>query len=146
MATHGDHPLPAFGSAHPSAVFRKLVDRMKAGALSHALRLRRGFTRDTSLNLRSDEPDPNMMKASEYLEICVENALDAYTVEDALYWHSEIITELSIELNLIHARRWPQTVKSSMASAMEDRLKQHAAAVARLAAVLENDETFKWQP
>ncbi|MBS0249485.1 MAG: hypothetical protein JSR78_00285 [Proteobacteria bacterium] len=142
----GNHPLPDFGSTHHSTLIRKLVDRMKAGALLQALRLRRGLFRETSPNLRADEPDTNMMKASEYLEICVENALDAYTVEDALYWHNEIITELSIELNLIHARRWPQTVKSSMTAAMEDRLNQHAAAVARLAAVLESNETFKWQP
>ncbi|WP_414462979.1 hypothetical protein RLW55_13940 [Hyphomicrobium sp. B1] len=146
MAADGNHPLPAFGSTHPSRLLRKLVDHMKGGALLHALRLRRGFFRDTSANLRSDEPDANMMKASEYLEICVENALDAYTVEDALYWHNEIITELSIELNLIHARRWPQTVKSNMMAALEDRLNQHAEAVARLAAVLESNETFKWQP
>ena len=88
-----------------------------------------------------------MMRASEYLEICQENALDAYTVEDALYWHNEIITELSIELNLLSSTRWPQTVKASMAAALEDRLNQHATAVTRLAAVLEkNDEAFKWEP
>lgn len=87
-----------------------------------------------------------MIRASEYLEICQENALDAHTVEDALYWHNEIITELSIELNLLSTTRWPQTVKANMAAALENRLSQHAAAVTRLAAVLEKNELFNWKP
>ncbi|MET0640662.1 MAG: hypothetical protein ABWZ19_11660 [Hyphomicrobium sp.] len=87
-----------------------------------------------------------MIRASEYLEICQESALDAHTVEDALYWHNEIITELSIELSLVNATTWPQGVKASMRMALEDRLAQHAAAVTRLAAILERNEQFIWQP
>jgi predicted glycosyl hydrolase (DUF1957 family) len=91
-------------------------------------------------------PEQKMMRASEYLEICEENALDAYTVEDALYWHNEIITELALELNLVRAASWPDTVKASMTVALEHRLSQHASAVTRLASVLEKNEPFIWQP
>lgn len=87
-----------------------------------------------------------MMRASEYLEICQENALDAYTIEDALYWHNEIITELSIEINLLSTTRWSQTVKAAMAAVLEDRLEQHVAAVTRLASALEKNEPLKWEP
>jgi hypothetical protein len=91
-------------------------------------------------------PEQSMIRASEYLEICQENALDAYTVEDALYWHNEIITELSIELNLLTTMRWPEQVKARMATELEDRLSQHAVAVSRLASVLEKNEPLKWVP
>ncbi len=87
-----------------------------------------------------------MMRASEYLEICQECALYAYTIEDALYWHNEIITELSIELNQICAARWPATVKASMSISLEERLAHHAAAVSQLTAVLETNERLSWQP
>ncbi len=87
-----------------------------------------------------------MMRASEYLEMCQEKALDAHTVADALYWHKEIITELSIELNSIDTTSWPQTVEANMTVALEQRLDQHASAVARLVAVLEEHEPFIWQP
>ncbi|MFT3731065.1 MAG: hypothetical protein QM780_06510 [Hyphomicrobium sp.] len=88
----------------------------------------------------------NVMKASEYLEACHENAIDAYTVEDAIFWHNEIISELSVELNLIGATRWPQTVKENMAAALQERRSQHAAAVTRLAAILERNERLSWSP
>ncbi len=87
-----------------------------------------------------------MMRGSEYLEICEENAIDAHRLEDALYWHNEIITELSIELNLIHATKWPRNVKASTSAALEDRISQHAAAVTRLAAILARNGQFIWQP
>ncbi len=86
------------------------------------------------------------MRASEYLEICEENALDAYTIEDALYWHNEIITELSIELNLVCAASWPEAVKAGMKIALKDRLNRHAGAVTRLSGVLEKNEQLIWLP
>jgi hypothetical protein len=146
MAADGNHPA----SIGKKVRIGSLISRVIAGGDL------RGFFR--SLKSRNAEalhgskkggvcvPEQNMIRASEYLEICQENALDAYKVEDALYWHNEIITELSIELNLLSTTRWPQTVKASMAAALEDRLNQHAAAVTRLAAVLEKNEAFKWEP
>ncbi|HML28801.1 MAG TPA: hypothetical protein PKE16_08185 [Hyphomicrobium sp.] len=145
MAVDGDQPLD--GGTRPSSLLRKLVARVKAHAFLQALGIRRGPVHAATPQSGSEGPEQNvMMRASEYLEICQENALDAYTVEDALYWHNEIITELSIELNLVQASRWPQTVKANMAATLEDRLTQHAAAVTRLTAVLEDNKVFKWQP
>lgn len=145
MAADGDQP---WGSGtRPSSLLRKLIDRVRAYAFLQALGIRRDRMQAASQHASSEGPEQNaMMRASEYLEICQENALDAYTVEDALYWHKEIITELSIELNLVQATRWPQTVKANMAATLEDRLNQHAAAVTRLTAVLENNKVLKWQP
>ena len=96
--------------------------------------------------MSKDEKHPATIKASEYLEICREKALDAYTIEEAIYWHNEIITELSIELHTVQTMRWPETVKASMTIALEDRLNQHAAAVTRLAGILERNEQLIWQP
>lgn len=146
MAAGDGQPLPTFGGSRPSSLIRKFMGRVNVRAFLQALGMRRGPFRGDAQTATPDGAEPPMMRASEYLEICQENALDAYTVEDALYWHNEIITELSIELNLIHTTRWPQTVKASMAAAVEERLSQHAAAVTRLAAVLEKDKAFKWQP
>ncbi|RUO99268.1 hypothetical protein [Hyphomicrobium sp.] len=87
-----------------------------------------------------------MIKATEYLEICQECAAYAHTIEDALYWHNEIVTELSVEINFVQASRWPSAVKASMTASLEERRRNHAAAISRLTSVLENDERLIWQP
>ncbi len=87
-----------------------------------------------------------MMRATEYLEICEENAIDAATIEDALYWHNEIITELSIELNLLRSGKWSEAMKHGVKLSLQDRLNRHVGAVTRLAAILEKNEQFIWQP
>ena len=133
MAANGN--LPALGGpgTRISSLIRGLI------AAPRARKLFRFFSlHDDRGPPQRGEPSEQtkMMKASEYLEICQENALDAHTVEDALYWHNEIITELSIELNLVEATRWPANIRANMRAQLEDRLHQHATAVTRLAAVV----------
>ena len=37
--------------------------------------------------------------APNYLARCSEQALDAHTVEDAIFWHREIISELALQIH-----------------------------------------------
>jgi hypothetical protein len=146
MATNGDQPGPTGRKAKISTLIGRVMERADVWKVLKTLSSRGPETFFRTQQGLLVGAEQNMMKASEYLEICQENVLDAYTVEDALYWHNEIINELSIELNLLTATRWPQTVKASMAAVLEDRLDQHALAVTNLAAVLEKNEPVRWQP
>ncbi len=142
MSMDEDQPHPTAGGSRPSSLLHWLSDRVNFRLLVNALAAKRSTVwRDARRGSGRE-----VMRASDYLEICRENALDAYTIEDAIYWHNEIITELSIELHSIHAMNWPQTVKASMTIALEDYLGEHAAAVTRLAGILERNEQPIWQP
>jgi hypothetical protein len=145
MAADGDQSPQVSNKRSPSLI-RRLIANVDIRDFLNALKARWQNFRVAAPDAKVKISERYMTRASEYLEICQENALDAYTIEDALYWHNEIITELSIELNLIHSKKWPQTVKASMSRVLEDRLDQHVAAVTRLAGVLEKNEPLIWQP
>jgi hypothetical protein len=130
------------GGSRPISLLHWLSDSVNFRLFLDALAVRRSSGRKNSPH----GSDPDALKASYYLETCREKALDAYTLEDAIYWHNEIITELATELHLIHAMNWPETVKASMTIALEDRLNQHAYAVTRLGGILERNEQLIWQP
>jgi hypothetical protein len=130
------------GGSRPSSLLHWLSDSVNFRLFVEALAVGRSTGRTSS----PPASNSGALKASYYLETCRAKALDAYTLEDAIYWHNEIITELATELHLIHAMNWPETVKASMAIALEDRLNQHAAAVTRLAGILERNEQLIWQP
>ena len=142
MAADGNQSGPKAAGSRPSSLIHWLSDRVNFRLFIHTLAAKRTVSRVVA----KDEKQAATIKASEYLEICREKALDAYTVEEAIYWHNEIITELSIELHTVQTMRWPETVKASMTIALEDRLSQHAAAVTRLAGILERNEKLIWQP
>ncbi|WP_156150725.1 hypothetical protein [Hyphomicrobium sp. 99] len=142
MAADEGQSGPKADRSRPSSLLHWLSDRVNFRLFSHMLSARRTVSRAVS----KDEDNPAPIKASDYLEICREKALDAYTIEEAIYWHNEIITELSIELHTVQTMRWPDTVKASMTIALEDRLNQHATAVTRLAGILERNEQLIWQP
>jgi hypothetical protein len=136
---------PLMRSNMRSSLFQRLIGRVNVRFFLHSIADRKALSARHS-GPQDAAPQPTAMRASEYLEICEENAIDAYTVEDALYWHNEIITEISIELNLVQATTWPEPVKATMTAALEERLSDHASAVQRLAAVLEKNEQVVWQP
>ncbi len=142
MAADGGQSGPKAVGSRPSSLLHWLSDRVNFRLFVHTFAGRRAPGRGAS----NDEKNPAAIKASDYLEICREKALDAYTIEEAIYWHNEIITELSIELHTVQTMHWPDTVKASMTIALEDRLNQHASAVTRLAGILERNEQLIWQP
>jgi hypothetical protein len=72
--------------------------------------------------------------------------LDAYTLDDAIYWHAEIIAELSAELIAVQNMNWPATIKASVAIALEDRIEQHSDVIDRLSGILQRNEHLVWQP
>jgi hypothetical protein len=140
MATDGDQS--PFGGFRQNSLLHWLSDCVNLRLFTNALAFKRAIIRRGAQKGSGQEA----IRANEYLEICRENALDAHTIEDAIYWHNEIITELSIELHSIRDMNWPETVKASMTAALEDHLGQHAAAVTRLAGILERNEQLIWQP
>ena len=142
MAAGGDQSGPKAVGSRPSSLLHWLADRVNFRLFVRTFTGRGAANRAAS----DDEKNQAAIKASDYLEICREKALDAYTIEEAIYWHNEIINELSMELHTIQTMRWPDTVKASMTIALEDRLNQHTTAVTRLAGILERNEQLIWQP
>jgi hypothetical protein len=142
MAADGGQPHPPAGGYRPNSLFHWLSDRVNVRLFMAALAAKRSIVWGRT----EGGSRPEVIRASDYLEICRENALDAHTIEDAIYWHNEIITELSIELHSIHVMNWPETVKASMTISLKDHLSHHAASVTRLAGILERNEQLLWQP
>ena len=124
------------------ALMRWLSDSGNLRLLLSALYARRR-------SIRSGAPGSERTAAeevTEYLETCCEKALDAYTLEDAMYWHSEIMAELAEELQYVRAMDWPDTIKAGLIAALEDRVNQHGAIVQRLGGLIGRNEQLFWTP
>ena len=81
-----------------------------------------------------------------YLQKCCERALDAYTVEDAIFWHSEVINELSVEIYSISAKPWSDSMKERAVADLTELQSRHGAILHRLTGIVARNEQFIWQP
>ncbi|HVZ04547.1 hypothetical protein [Hyphomicrobium sp.] len=72
--------------------------------------------------------------------------MDAHTIEDAIFWHSEIINELSVEIYSISAKPWPNAVKAQTAADLAELQSRHGAILHRLTGIVARNEQFVWQP
>jgi len=81
-----------------------------------------------------------------HLQTCCERAIDAYTVEEAIFWHSEVINELSVEIFSLAASPGPNGRKERMLSQMTDLQNRHGAILHRLTGIVARNEQFIWQP
>lgn len=81
-----------------------------------------------------------------HLQTCCERALDAHTIEDAIFWHSEIINELSVEIYSIAAKPWSNTMKAQTAADLSELQSRHGAILHRLTGIVARNEQFVWQP
>lgn len=81
-----------------------------------------------------------------HLQKCCERALDAHTVEDAIFWHSEVINELSVEIYAISAKPWSGTAKERAIADLTELQSRHGAILHRLTGIVARNEQFVWQP
>jgi hypothetical protein len=113
-----------------------------------ALALRRRLERiapekpKSGIVLTPDQADA----APNYLGRCSEQALDAHTVEDAIFWHREIIGELSLQIQETQSKLWPESAKATVIKALAERQRDHGRAVARLTGIMQRNEQLIWQP
>ena len=98
--------------------FRIWLKGARFGALFHA-------TAPPSI-----KPHASLDESYSRLEACCEHLFDAYTIDDAVYWHCEIINELAIVINGL---RQIQTTGGSSGSIklLEKRQEFHTEAVSR---------------
>jgi hypothetical protein len=80
------------------------------------------------------------------LQKCCERALDAYTVEDAIFWHSEVINELSVEIYSISAKPWSDSMKERAVADLTELQSRHGAILHRLTGIVARNEQFIWRP
>jgi hypothetical protein len=81
-----------------------------------------------------------------HLQKCCERALDAHTIEDAIFWHSEIINELSIEIYSVGSKPWPDELKVQTAADLSELQSRHGAILHRLTGIVARNEQFIWHP
>jgi hypothetical protein len=81
-----------------------------------------------------------------YLQKCCDRVLDAHTVEDAIFWHSEIINELSVEIYTVNAKPWPDAVRLRTIADLSERQSRHGEALHRLTGIVARNEQLTWQP
>jgi hypothetical protein len=82
-------------------------------------------------------------KAS-YMERCAERIFDATSVEEAIYWHCEMVNELAVEMHAIAVTPWPDAVKRNHLASLEERMTLHGAAINRLSGVVQRNEQMVW--
>jgi hypothetical protein len=75
-----------------------------------------------------------------------ERALDAHTIEDAIFWHSEIINELSVEIHSVGAKPWSDMMKAQTVADLSELQSRHGAILHRLTGIMARNEQFIWQP
>ncbi|AGK58529.1 hypothetical protein HYPDE_34288 [Hyphomicrobium denitrificans 1NES1] len=80
------------------------------------------------------------------MQKCCERALDAHTVEDAIFWHSEVINELSIEIYSMATMPWPDVRKQRAIADLTDLQNRHGAILHRLTGIVARNEQLIWQP
>lgn len=108
-----------------------------------ALASRHSGRRSSAIERSEDEDIPC---TSDYLVACCEQAIHAHTVEDALYWHSEIVTELAAEAQAIRNGILPDHLRAAVIASLEDRMRDHSMAVRRLHSIIERQDQLIWQP
>jgi hypothetical protein len=89
---------------------------------------------------------PNFFDKRTHLQKYCEHALDAHTIEDAIFWHSEIINELSVEIHSVGAKPWSEPMKAQTVADLSELQSRHGAILHRLTGIVARNEQFIWQP
>ena len=83
---------------------------------------------------------------TEWLEHCIKQVQDAYTLEDAIDWHRETIEEISEHITTIRDRQWPEDLKRrTIFDLMHLRL-EYRAGLTNLRGAQSTDEPIRWPP
>lgn len=91
-------------------------------------------------------PGGELEMASSYWARCSERIAYACSVEDAIFWHTEIINEFSVEMHTTRVKPWPTKLKSEMIKYLEDSIQRHSKAVERLTGIVQRNEQLNWLP
>ncbi|MBA2125292.1 hypothetical protein DLM45_03520 [Hyphomicrobium methylovorum] len=67
-----------------------------------------------------------------YLLRCYTRAIDASSIDEAVFWHSEIVSELSVEIHTISRKPWSPQMRAKVIADLTERQDRHAIVVDRL--------------
>jgi hypothetical protein len=81
----------------------------------------------------------------EWLEHCIKQVEDAYTLEDAIEWHREVLDEIEEHIAIVQNKQWPDNLKrQSLFDLMHIRL-EYRICLTNLRNVQASDEVLRWQ-
>lgn len=80
-----------------------------------------------------------------WLEYCCEEALDAYTLEDALMWQNEIVRELTRRVAFVSETDWPAEIKTRTMFDLMHRRAIHNACIHHAKAAIRRHENVGWK-
>lgn len=89
------------------------------------------------------EHQPAFLTENTYLISCYDRAMDAHTIDDAAFWHGEIVSELSVEMQLISDKPWPAHLKARILDELTEQQDRHAVALDRLMRIT---SPLLWRP
>eukprot|EP00456_Euglypha_rotunda_P093503 TRINITY_DN98744_c0_g1_i1.p1 TRINITY_DN98744_c0_g1~~TRINITY_DN98744_c0_g1_i1.p1 ORF type:complete len:103 (-),score=11.24 TRINITY_DN98744_c0_g1_i1:18-302(-) len=75
-----------------------------------------------------------------------ERAIDAYTVEEAVRCHSELVDLLAIEAMIVRVSSRSETTKAAMLREIHVCAEYHRDVVDRLTDIIETNRQLIWQP
>lgn len=78
-----------------------------------------------------------------YLVRCYSRVIAATSIDEAVFWHSEIVSELSVEIQIISRKSWSPQLKASVVAELTRRQDRHAVAVERLMRIT---NPLTWKP
>lgn len=118
----------------------------KIGFLLSAFAYRQGFGRQPGSGNSPLPPTNEAFGQQSHLQRCYERAIDAYTVEDAIFWHSEVINELSVEIYALTAKPGESSLRRQMIADLTTLQSRHGVILHRLTGILARNEQFIWKP
>jgi len=80
------------------------------------------------------------------IRITYERAIDAYTVESAVRYHSELVDLLAIEAMIVRMSDQNETAKKAAIDDITARASYHRDVVDRLTDIIESNRQLGWRP
>lgn len=82
----------------------------------------------------------------EWLEHCIKQVEDAYTLEDAIEWHGEVLEEIDEHIAIVQNKQWPDNLKrQTLFDLMHIRL-EYRVCLTNLRKVQASEEVIRWRP
>ena len=90
-------------------------------------------------------PDSHIL-TRQAIEIAYRRAIDAYTVEDALRYHDELLDLLALEAMIVRRSKQREADKEDAIAEIRACAAEHRDAVDRLTDILETKRHLIWRP
>jgi|ThiBiot_300_plan_2_1041538.scaffolds.fasta_scaffold64100_1 hypothetical protein len=127
-------PHPGHSDVEASSRIWRLIKRLKS------------FPNSESPAATNPKNPSEIGYSAEWLEHCIKQVEDAYTLEDAIEWHREVLEEIEEHIAVVQNKQWPDNLKrQTLFDLMHIRL-EYRICLTNLRNVQASDEVIRWRP